>query len=133
MLTGEFVALLDTVTLPVAPPAPAGAKVTFKVAVCPGVRVCPEDTPLALNPGPDKLTLPMETLEFPELLIVAERILLLETFTLLKPKLVMLELSSNVAAFTVKLAALLLTLPTELLTTTVNCALLSAMVVAGVV
>ena len=37
------------------------------------------------------------------------------------------------AGFTVRIAALLVTLPTELVTTTVNCALLSAVVSAGVV
>jgi hypothetical protein len=36
-------------------------------------------------------------------------------------------------ALTVSIAALLVTLPTELLSTTVNCAPLSAVVVAGVV
>jgi hypothetical protein len=37
------------------------------------------------------------------------------------------------AAFTVSVAALLVALPAELLTTTVNCAPLSAVVVGGVV
>jgi hypothetical protein len=37
------------------------------------------------------------------------------------------------AAFTVRVAALLATLPAELLTTTVNCAPLSELAVAGVV
>jgi hypothetical protein len=53
MLTGEFVALLETLTMPVALPALLGAKVTFNVAVCPGVRINPEDTPLVPKPGPD--------------------------------------------------------------------------------
>jgi len=50
-----------------------------------------------------------------------------------RAQLVGLALSRYVAAFTVSVAALLLTLPAELLTTTLNCALLSAEVVAGVV
>jgi len=40
---------------------------------------------------------------------------------------------ATAAAFTVSVAALLVTLPAELLTTTVNCAPLSELVVAGVV
>lgn len=41
MDAGELVALLVTVTLPGMSPVPAGAKVTFRVAVCPGVTICP--------------------------------------------------------------------------------------------
>ena len=48
MNPGEFVALLVTVTLPESGPVPAGAKVTFRVAVCPGATICPEGTPLAV-------------------------------------------------------------------------------------
>lgn len=39
---GELVALLVTVTLPGMSPVPAGAKVTFRVAVCPGATICPD-------------------------------------------------------------------------------------------
>jgi len=45
----------------------------------------------------------------------------------------LLELRTNVAAFTVNVAALLVTLPALLVTVTVNSALLSEVVVAGVV
>jgi hypothetical protein len=44
---GEFEALLVTVTLPVTLPVAAGAKITFKVAAYPGVRMSPVGTPLA--------------------------------------------------------------------------------------
>ena len=39
---GELVALLVTVTVPGMRPAPAGAKETFSVAVCPGVTIWPD-------------------------------------------------------------------------------------------
>jgi hypothetical protein len=60
-------------------------------------------------------------------------VLPLDTFTLPKFKDDELELSRNVAALTVSIAMLLVALPALLLTTTVNCALLSAVVSAGVV
>ena len=59
--------------------------------------------------------------------------LLLDTFTLPKFKLVELELSVRVDALTVSVAALLVALPTLLVTTTVNFALLFEVVSAGVV
>ena len=72
IVVGEFVALLVTVTLPVTPPTDAGAKSTFNVVLCPGARICPVDTPLALKPGPAMLTFETVTLEFPELVSVIE-------------------------------------------------------------
>jgi hypothetical protein len=57
IIVGEFVALLAAMMLPVTLPAAAGAKVTFNVVVCPGCRVVPEDTPLALKPAPEILML----------------------------------------------------------------------------
>ncbi|MFI5093996.1 MAG: hypothetical protein ACHQIK_11195, partial [Candidatus Acidiferrales bacterium] len=45
---GEFVALLATETLPVTLPAPAGAKLTVKVADRPAFRIVPAGTPLAV-------------------------------------------------------------------------------------
>jgi hypothetical protein len=52
IVTGDEAALLVTVTLPVTLPVADGAKVTLSVAVCPGVKICPEETPLAVNPAP---------------------------------------------------------------------------------
>jgi hypothetical protein len=60
-------------------------------------------------------------------------VLLEFVFRLPKLKLVGLTLSRNVAAFTVTVAALLVTLPHALLTTTVNCDPVSEVVSAGVV
>lgn len=63
IVAGEFVASLLTVTLPVTPAALAGVNVTLSVAVCPGVRICPLETPLAVNPAPEMLTFETLTLE----------------------------------------------------------------------
>src|SRR5258707_437955 len=125
MVVGELLALLVTVALPVTLPVTAGAKVAFNVAVCPGVRICPVDTPLTLKPAPEMLTLEMVTLELPEAVSVAESVLLPFTTTFGKFKLDTLEVSCPDAALTVRIAALLVTLPALLLTRTVNCAPLS--------
>src|ERR1700681_273825 len=115
IVAGELVALLATVTPPVTLPVDVGAKVTFKVADCPGARTVPEDTLLALNPAPEALTLEMVTLELPEFLRVTPRVLLALVSMLPKLKLVGLTLSTYVEAFTVRVAAPLVTLPDELL------------------
>jgi hypothetical protein len=87
MVIGELAALLVTVMLPAAFPVTAGVRVTFMVADCPGVKICPEETPLALKPGPVRLTLAMLTSAVPELVTVTVCALLLPTFTLPKLKL----------------------------------------------
>jgi hypothetical protein len=88
MVVGEFVALLVAVTLPVALPVAAGAKVTFKVAVCPGVRVVPVGTPLTLKPAPETVMFEIARLELPEFVSVTGRVLLALVFTFPKLKLV---------------------------------------------
>jgi hypothetical protein len=65
MASGELVALLATETLPDALPAADGENVAVKVAVCPGVRISPEETPETLNPAPEIVTLEIVTVEFP--------------------------------------------------------------------
>jgi hypothetical protein len=45
--SGEFVALLITVTLPGKLPAARGENVASNVADCPGARIKPAETPLA--------------------------------------------------------------------------------------
>jgi hypothetical protein len=131
--SGEFVALLATETLPDALPAEAGLNVAVKVAVCPGVRISPEETPDALKPAPDTVTLETVMLALPALVRVTVWVPVLDTFTL--PKLMEdeLELRRRVEAVTVSVAALLVALPALLLTATVNCALLFVVVSAGVV
>ena len=128
-----MLALLATVTLPVTLPVDAGAKVTFSVTIWPGVMICPLLTPEAVKPAPEIMTLETVILELPELVKFMLKLLLLPTFTLPKVRVDALAASGPAAGLTVREAALLVTLPAELLTTTVNCAPLSAVVVAGVV
>jgi len=120
MIAGELVALLATVTLPVAPTAAAGVNVTLSAAVCPGVRICPIETPPAVNPAPEMLIFETVTLEFPVLVNVTPKTLLLPRLTLAKLRLAVLALSSAVAALTVSAAALLATFPVLSLTRTLN-------------
>ena len=97
MLDGELVALLLTVILPVAAPFAEGANVEVSVVVCPGARVMPL-APVELKPEPATITCAIVTLEFPALVMVMFWLLLLDTFTLPKFKLLTLELSNRVAA-----------------------------------
>jgi hypothetical protein len=93
-VAGELVALLATVTVPLTPIDVAGVKVTLIVAVCPSVRICPVETPLAENPAPEMLTLETVTLEFPALVNVTPKVLLLPILTLEKLRLVALAASA---------------------------------------
>ena len=68
--SGEFVALLTTVTLPDRLPADAGANVAVKEVDCPTARLSGNVIPLTLKPVPLALTCEMETLEFPVLVTV---------------------------------------------------------------
>jgi hypothetical protein len=97
MLAGELVALLLTVILPAAAPLADGANVEVIVVVCPGARVMPL-APVELKPAPATITCAIVTLEFPALVIVMFCVLLAETFTLPKFKLLTLELSNSFAA-----------------------------------
>ena len=67
---GEFEALLATVTFPETPVVPDGVKVTFSVTTCPGVMICPLDTPLAVKPAPVIVTVETVILTLPELVKV---------------------------------------------------------------
>jgi hypothetical protein len=86
-----------------------------------------------VNPAPEMVTLEIVTLELPPLVKVTGKMLLLPILTLEKFKVVWLALRRVVAAVTVSVAAALVIWPTLLLMVTVNCAPLSAVVVAGVV
>jgi len=97
-VAGELVALLATVTLPFTLAALAGVKLTLRLAVCPGVRICPVDTPLAANPAPAMETFDTVTFEFPAFVNVTPKLRLLPTLTLAKFKLVVLSFKRNVAA-----------------------------------
>lgn len=132
MVAGELLALLVTATLPGSDPAVAGVNVTLIVADWPGVRINPVWTPLTVYPAPERLTLEIVTLELPLFVKVTGRLLLLPILTLEKFRLPVLALRIAVDADTVSVAALLVTLPAPFETVTVNCAPLSADVVAGV-
>lgn len=98
IFVGELLALLDMVTLSVKLPAADGANVTFSVALCPGARVSPVETPLVVNLASETFTLEMETLEFPALVSATPRVLLLPIATFPKFKLEALTFKSDVAA-----------------------------------
>jgi hypothetical protein len=69
-VSGEFVALLITVTLPGRLPVEVGANMTLKEVDCPAARLSGSAIPLVLNPPPLALICEMETLEFPVFEIV---------------------------------------------------------------
>jgi hypothetical protein len=130
---GEFAALLVIVMLPAALPLDAGSNVALTAALCPLDRIIPEDTPLAPNPAPVTMTFEIVTLGLPALVSVTFCVLLLDTLMLPNMRLVALQFRMEVAAFTVRSAAVLVALPALFLTATVNRAPLSEVVVAGVV
>jgi hypothetical protein len=70
----------------------------LSVAVCPGARICPVETPLALNPAPEMPTFETATLEFPTLVNITPRTLLLPIVTFSKFKLAELAFRRKVAA-----------------------------------
>jgi len=98
MISGEFVALLATVTLPDKLPAATGENVTSNVALCPGARINPAETPLVVSFAPAGVTLEIVTLELPALESVTGRVLDAPEFTFPKFKLLTLALRSVVAA-----------------------------------
>jgi len=108
MTTGEFVALLATVTLPVKLPVVEGEKLTCNVAFWPGARIRPAETPLVANLAPATLTPETFTLEFPAFFSVTSRMLLAPMATFPKLKLEALESRSVVAAAPVPLTAIVL-------------------------
>lgn len=63
--SGEFVALLTTVTLPGKLPVEVGANVRLKEVDCPAARLTGSVIPLVLKLVPVALICEMETLEFP--------------------------------------------------------------------
>ena len=86
IVVGELAALLVTTTLPDTTPDPEGAKLTFTLMLCPGLKMMP-DRPVALKPEPETLTLEIVALELPELVRVALKELLLPVSMLPKLKL----------------------------------------------
>ena len=68
---GDPGALEATLTVPEAPVAAVGAKVTLKLVLWPAARVIGVVMPLRVNPDPEIVALLMLTLEPPEFVIVA--------------------------------------------------------------
>lgn len=122
MVSGEFVALPATFTLPVTLPVAEGLNVAVNVAVCPALNISPVGTPLAEKPAPDRVTPEIVTVEVPALVSVTVWLLLLDTFTLPKLNADELELRIRVPEVIVRVAGLLVTLPALLLTVTLNVA-----------
>lgn len=93
---------------------------------------CPFENPLTVNPAPETPTVDIVTFAPPLFVMVVLCVLLLPTSTLLNVKLELFALSCP-GAVTVRLIVLLVTLPTEFVTVTLNCDPLSELIVAGVV
>jgi len=105
MMVGEFVASLAMVMIPVRFPAAAGAKATSNVALCPGARIIPAETPLVVNPATELLTWEMDTLEFPALVIVIPKTLLLPRGTFPNVRLDELAFNREVVEMPIPLTA----------------------------
>jgi len=69
-VSGEFAALLTTVTLPGRFPVEVGANVTLNEVDCPAARLSGSALPVVLNPAPLAVICEMETLELPVFEIV---------------------------------------------------------------
>jgi hypothetical protein len=93
-----FAAVLVIVTVPETLALPDGAKITSILAVCPGPKMLPTDTPLALNPGPEMLTFEIAMLALPTFVRVTAKTLLLPTLILPKARFEALPISCDVAA-----------------------------------
>lgn len=90
-------ALLATLTLaPFTAPAVVGLNVTVTVAVCPGVRIVPFETPLAPNPAPVVVNPEIVSFEFPVFVSVKGREL--EAFRFTVPKLKLVGFAIRVSA-----------------------------------
>ena len=114
-------ASLVIVMLPPAIPVAAGANTTFNVADCPGARIMPEGTPPASKAGAETLT--FEIVTYDPLVLVIVTLAALAVPTLTAPKLNPFagsKVNRPGVELTESMAGLLVTLPTALLTTTVN-------------
>jgi hypothetical protein len=131
---GEVGALLTIEMLPVAGPATVGRKANVIVVCCPAFKFNGNVKPLTLKAEPDSAIWLIFNVAFPVFLMIKawDNVLPATTF----PKLMDVELTwiaGAGAAFTVSVAAALVTVPAVLLTTTANVDPLSEVVVTGVV
>lgn len=105
--SGEFVALLVTVMLPLALPTDDGANVTLQEVDCPAARLKGKPMEQMLKPAPLGVTCEIVTLEFPELVSVTLCVALVPVVRLPKLNDVGFAESCKVAATPVPLSAML--------------------------
>jgi hypothetical protein len=132
IVCGLFGALSVRVSAPVRVPAAVGVNFTLIVQLAPAATVLPQ-VPTPANPK-SPLMLVVKVTVVVVLLVAVTNCPALLVPTAWLPK--VNEVGDRLkpaAEFTVSVAALLVALPVELLTTTLNCVPLSALVVAGVV
>lgn len=98
IVAGDPLALLVTVTVPVALPAAVGLKTTLNVRVCVGVNVAGVPAGPTPNPVPAAVTLEIVTFAFPVLVIVTDRVADAPVLTLPKLRLFVLNDSTWVDA-----------------------------------
>ena len=84
IVVGEFVALLVTVTLPLALPAVVGSNTTENDVLCPALSVRGRARPVTEKPVPVRLSLDNETLALPVLVSVTVCVELVPVVTLPK-------------------------------------------------
>ena len=112
IVTGEFVALLATFTVPLMLPDVFGANVTSTIAFCPGAIVDPLVPPLAVKPAPLIVTPENVTLELPVFFSATAKVFELPTFSVPKLKLAGVAVIVRVAAAPVPLTVIVNVLST---------------------
>jgi hypothetical protein len=103
IVTGEFVALLEIVTVPLCAAAVCGSKLTFNVALCPAASAAPLTPPPVVKSGLDTLIPDTITGEFPVFFKLTVSRLLFPTVSLPKLRLVGVAVMVLVAATPVPL------------------------------
>ncbi len=119
IFSGEFVALLVIVSVPVAFPAAFGSKFTVNVFDSSGVSVCAPPDPLSAKPVPETVTLEIFAFAFPEFVTFTLAEPAPPTFTLPKLNVVALALSVTEDAAPFPLSGMLVGDPAALLATAI--------------
>jgi len=131
---GEVGALLTTEMLPDAAPTNVGTKAAVTVVCCPAFKFKGSVKPLMVKPEPDSVIWLIFNVAVPMFLMIKAWDNVVPTTTF--PKLmdvVLTWMAGAGAAFTVSVAAALVTVPAVFVTTARNVDPLSAVVVTGVV
>ena len=111
--------------------ADVGANATLTVVCCPAFKLRGSEKPLTVKGAPEAVIWEILSVAVPVFLMMSACVVVVPTTSLPKP--IGLGLALIAGAFTVSVAALLVTLPAELLTTTSKVEPLSVVAVAGVV